>query len=110
MGFAADAGLMQIHWWQGAVGRCAGTVPRSATHDTICAETGYAEKVPRRELLRELEKSDSSLARWPRRGKPKKLRQGREIERLPSVRGRLAQRPHSVFQVLKKWSHPYGMT
>lgn len=62
MGFAADAGLMQVHWWEGAVGRCAGTVPRSATHDTICAEAGYAKKVLRRELLRELEKSDSNLA------------------------------------------------
>ncbi len=53
---------MQVHWWEGAVGRCAGTVPRSATHDTICAEAGYAKKVLRRELLRELEKSDSNLA------------------------------------------------
>ncbi len=102
---------MQVHWWEGAVGRCAGTVPRSATHDTICAEAGYAKKVLRRELLRELlrelEKSDSNLACWPRCGKLKQTTPGREIERLP---GRLDQRPHSVFQVLKKWSHPYGMT
>ena len=70
---------MQMHWWEGAVGRCAGTVPRSATHDAIFAEAGYGEKVLRRELLRELEKSDSNLARWPRCGKPKQRRQGREV-------------------------------
>ena len=64
-------GLMQIRRWEGAVGRCAGTVLRSATHDTICAEAGYGEKVLQRELLSELEKSDSNLTRWPRCGKPK---------------------------------------
>ena len=41
---AVDAGPMQIQLWEGAVLRCAGTVPQRATHDTMCQEAGNHKK------------------------------------------------------------------
>jgi hypothetical protein len=42
---AVDAGPMQIQLWEGAVLRCAETVPQGTTHDTVRAEIDYGEKV-----------------------------------------------------------------
>ncbi len=36
---------MQIQLWEGAVLRCAKTVPQGTTHDTVRAEIDYGEKV-----------------------------------------------------------------
>jgi len=43
--FAVDAGAMQIQWWEGAALSRAETVLQGTTHDTVCAEIGYGEKV-----------------------------------------------------------------
>jgi len=42
---AADAGLMQIQLWEGAVLRCAEAAPRSMTRHTADPENGYGETV-----------------------------------------------------------------
>jgi len=42
---AVDAGAMQIQWWEGAALSRAETVLQGTTHDTVCAEIGYGEKV-----------------------------------------------------------------
>ena len=43
---AVDADPMQIQSWEGAVSRCAETVPQSTKHDTMDERVGYGEKVP----------------------------------------------------------------
>jgi hypothetical protein len=43
---AVDADPMQIQRWEGAVSRCAETVPQSTKHDTMDERVGYGEKVP----------------------------------------------------------------
>jgi len=45
---AADAGPMQIQWWEGAALIRAETVLRGRAHDTVRAEIGYDEKGPQR--------------------------------------------------------------
>jgi len=45
---AADAGLMQIQSWEGAVLRRAETVLQDTRHDTLGTEMGHGEKVSRR--------------------------------------------------------------
>src|SRR5260370_32108876 len=42
--FAADAGPMQIQWWEGAASSCAEAVPQSATRDNMSREAGCCEK------------------------------------------------------------------
>jgi hypothetical protein len=42
-----DAGPMGIQLWEGAVLRCAGTVPHRAIHDRKCQKAGYDKKVSR---------------------------------------------------------------
>jgi len=41
---AADAGPMQIQWWEGAAWSCAEAVPQSATRDRMSPEAGCCEK------------------------------------------------------------------
>jgi hypothetical protein len=43
---AADAGPMQIQWWEGAALVRAEIVLQCRTHDTVRAEIGYGEKGP----------------------------------------------------------------
>jgi hypothetical protein len=42
--FAADAGPMQIQWWEGAASSCAEAVLRSATRDCMMPEAGRMRK------------------------------------------------------------------
>ncbi len=42
---AVDAGAMQIRSWEGAALSRAETVLQDTTHDTVCVEIGYGEKV-----------------------------------------------------------------
>ena len=42
---AVDAGPMQIQLWEGAVVRCAETVPQGTTRDMVRVEIDYGEKV-----------------------------------------------------------------
>jgi len=47
LAIAVDAGPMEIQLWEGAVLRCAGTVPQRAIHDRKCQKAGYDKKVSR---------------------------------------------------------------
>jgi hypothetical protein len=60
---AADAGAMQIQWWEGATLRRAETVLQGATHDTVRAEIGYGEKVSQRLWSKKVEEGIGLTAR-----------------------------------------------
>jgi len=47
LAIAVDAGPLGIQLWEGAVLRCAGTVPQRAIHDRKCQKAGYDKKVSR---------------------------------------------------------------
>jgi hypothetical protein len=54
---------MQIQWWEDAVWRSAEIARQSATHDTMCPDVGYGEKIPRRAWLKKLKEDLCSVAR-----------------------------------------------
>src|ERR1700746_1252315 len=53
--FAADAGPMQIQWWEGAASSCAEAVRRRTADDTTRSEAEYCGKILRRECVRKPE-------------------------------------------------------
>jgi hypothetical protein len=54
---------MQIQLWEGAVLRCAETVPQGTTHDSVRAEIGYGEKVSQSLWSKKLEEGIGLMAR-----------------------------------------------
>src|SRR5216684_6686084 len=54
--FAADAGPMQIQWWEGAASSCAEAVPQSATRDGMSPEAGRMRKRILKSVVEELER------------------------------------------------------
>ena len=82
---AADAGPMQIQWWEGAALSLAETVLHGATQDTVRAEIGYGEKVSQRRWSKKLEEGTGLTARH----RDTERREGRrvfELERVVSCR------------------------
>jgi hypothetical protein len=53
--FAADAGPMQIQWWEGAVSSCAKAVRQSATRNCMRSEAGRMRKRILSSVVEELE-------------------------------------------------------
>src|SRR5713101_8070415 len=60
---AADAGPMQIQWWEGAVSSSAEAVLQSATRDSMSREAGCLRKRIVKSVVEELEKELRSAAR-----------------------------------------------
>jgi len=82
---AADAGPMQIQWWEGAASSCAETVPQSATRDSMSPEAGCCVKGG----------EEGGQRSWKRRSAPwqghrgterVEAREGFELERVASCR------------------------
>jgi plasmid stabilization system protein ParE len=61
--FAADAGPMQIQWWEGAASSCAGAVLQSARRDCRRPEAGRMRKKIVSSVVEELEKEVRSVGR-----------------------------------------------
>jgi hypothetical protein len=61
--FAADAGPMQIQWWEGAASDCAEAVLQSATRDSMSPEVGRIRKRIVSSVVEELEKDSRSEGR-----------------------------------------------
>src|SRR5713101_1366339 len=59
---AADAGPMQIQWWEGAVSSSAEAVLQSATRDCMSREAGCLRKRIVKSVVEELEKEIRSAA------------------------------------------------
>ena len=78
---AADAGPMQIEWSEGPVLSRAETVLQGTTHDTVCAEIGYGEKVSRRLWSKKLEEGVGLTASHKDTERP----EGRIVFELESV-------------------------
>src|SRR5713226_3577598 len=62
-GFAADAGPMQIQWWEGAASSCAEAALQSATRDCMKLEAGRMRKRIVSSVVEELEKDVRSEGR-----------------------------------------------
>ena len=60
---AADAGPMQIQWWEGAASDCAEAVLQSATGECMRPEVGRMRKRIVSSVVEELEKEVRSEAR-----------------------------------------------
>ncbi len=82
---AADAGPMQIQWWEGAALIRAETVLQGRTHDTVRAEIGYGEKGPQRRWSKMPEEGIGLTARH-RDAQRLEGRRGFELERVASCR------------------------
>ena len=82
---AADAGPMQIQWWEGAALIRAETVLQGRTHDTVRAEIGYGEKGPQRRWSKMLEEGIGLTARH-RDAQRQEGRRVFELERVVSCR------------------------
>jgi hypothetical protein len=63
--FAADAGPMQIQWWEGAASDCAEAVLQSATRDSMRPEVGRMRKRIVSSVVEELEHTVLVLAPCP---------------------------------------------
>src|SRR6266446_10908224 len=61
--FAADAGPMQIQWWEGAASSCAEAVLQSPTRDSMSREAGCLRKRIVKSVVEELEKELRPAAR-----------------------------------------------
>ena len=83
----ADAGTMQIQWWEGAASSCAEAVPHSATRDSMSPEAGCCEKGWCSAWLKKLEKEIRSMARHIGTERVE-TREGFEWERVASCRSR----------------------
>ena len=76
---------MQIQSWEGAAVRRAETVPQGTTHDIVCAEIGYGEKISRRPWSKKLDEEVDGAAR--RRGAERSEGRGvLELEKVVSCR------------------------
>ena len=64
--FAADAGPMQIQWWEGAVSKCAGAMRRSGQDNIAWLKAGGSAKLSLTEVVEKREEEICSAAR--RRG------------------------------------------
>ena len=82
---AADAGPMQIQWWEGAALIRAETALQGRTHSTVRAEIGYGEKVSQRLWSKKLEEG-IGLTAGHRDAERREGRRGFELERVASCR------------------------
>ena len=76
---------MQIQLREGAVLRCAETVPQGTTHDSVRAEIGYGEKVSQRLWWKKVEEGIGLTARHRAAQRPEGRRVF-ELERVVSCR------------------------
>ncbi len=82
---AADAGPMQIQWWEGAALIRAETALQGRTHGTVRAEIGYGEKVSQRLWSKKLEEG-IGLTAGHRDAERREGRRVFELERVVSCR------------------------
>jgi hypothetical protein len=78
---AADAGPMQIQWWEGAGLSRAETVLQGTTHDTVRVKVGSSEKGSQRLWSKKVEEGSIGVARRKNAERP----EGRKVFELERV-------------------------